>query len=363
MSDSGNDKIKVSSDEQYMNVVHLLSKLCAIGYMMMEAKDRSISRAVIAMDGKQSEVGTSNGRTGKSLVGEMFKYLMPSFYINGKNKEITSDQFLWNDCVEGMRCCFMDDVRPNFDFEFLFANITGDWKVNYKGGGRATFNFPISPKIYLTTNHALNGEGSSFLDRQWLIAFSDYYNNEHKPVHDFGVMFFDEWDGEQWNLHWNLMAECVRCYLRFGVIEAPGERLANRRLRQEAGEEFILWADEFFSDENRFGKKFPRKVLYAAYKDYCPAQVRYVSPPQFKLKFKAYCKYKGYIFNPCRYNVYSGEPAFFNEDGAPLLDDKSNGVEYFSVGKSFQDDQVNKDNQDDTDVEWETTDALKTLQN
>ncbi|GHU80113.1 hypothetical protein FACS1894145_5790 [Bacteroidia bacterium] len=99
--------------------------------------------------------------------------------------------------TEKTRTVFIDDVRPGFDFESLFANITGDWAVNYKGGRRCTFPFATSPKIYLTTNHALNGEGSSFKDRQWLIAFSDYYNDQRKPIHDFGVMFFDEWDFEQ----------------------------------------------------------------------------------------------------------------------------------------------------------------------
>lgn len=32
--------------------------------MAMEAKDNNVARAVIGMDGKQSEVGESNGRSG-----------------------------------------------------------------------------------------------------------------------------------------------------------------------------------------------------------------------------------------------------------------------------------------------------------
>lgn len=329
---TGTSDIQIPEEDQYDNTEHLIAKMSAIGFMLMEAKDRSVSRAVIAMDGKQSEVGTSNGRSGKSILGEMFKHLMPSFYINGKTKDIQADNFVWNDLVEGMRCCFIDDVRPNFDFEFLFANITGDWNVNYKGGGRATFPFPKSPKIYITTNHALNGDGSSFLDRQWLIAFSDFYNNEHKPIHDFGVMFFDEWDGEQWNLHWNLMAECVRTYLRFGVVESPGERLEVRRLRQNVGEAFIMWADEYYSDESRIGERITRRALYDQYTEYAPEQKKYCSATIFKKKFMNYCSLKGYIFNPGRYDSMSGLPSFFDKDGKPDLDDKSNGVEYFTIG-------------------------------
>ena len=77
------------------NIVHLVSKLCAIGYMLMDCKDKANARAVVAMDGKQSEVGASNGRSGKSLVGEAFKHVRKSVVINGKNSELAKDNFLW----------------------------------------------------------------------------------------------------------------------------------------------------------------------------------------------------------------------------------------------------------------------------
>lgn len=145
-------------------------------------------------------------------------------------------------------------------------------------------------------------------------------------------MFFDEWDGEQWNLHWNLMAECVRTYLRFGVVESPGERLEVRRLRQNVGEAFIMWADEYYSDESRIGERITRRALYDQYTEYAPEQKKYCSATIFKKKFMNYCSLKGYIFNPGRYDSMSGLPSFFDKDGKPDLDDKSNGVEYFTIG-------------------------------
>ena len=52
---------------------------------------------------------------------------------------------------------------------------------------------------------------------------------------DFGVLFFSEWDFTQWNLTWNMLANCIQLYLKFGVVQAPGERLQQRKLRQEIG--------------------------------------------------------------------------------------------------------------------------------
>jgi uncharacterized protein YciU (UPF0263 family) len=325
-------EVDITPEELNENRQHLIAKLCAIGYMVMDNKDRSTAKAVVAMDGRQSEVGSSFGRSGKSIVGEALKHIAPTVYINGKKTDMSTDQFLWDGITEKTRSAFIDDVRPGFDFESLFANITGDWAVNYKGGRRCTFPFATSPKIYITTNHALNGEGSSFKDRQWLVAFSDFYNDEHKPIHDFGTLFFDEWDFEQWNLFWNLMALCVQLYLRYGVVESPGERLEARILRQQIGENFILWADEYFSAKEHINQRINRKDMNDKYFEMFPNDRKYVSATIFKKRVKKYCTWKGYTFNPQRFDPTNGTPLFLDKDGKPDIDDKSGGIEYFTIG-------------------------------
>lgn len=321
------EKIELQENRQ-----HLLSKLCAIGYMLMECKDPGNARAVLGMDGKQSEVGDSNGRSGKSLIGEALRVVLPTAYIPGKRRDLLDDNFLWNDVVENTKIVFFDDVLINFNFEFLFPNITGDWTVNYKGGRRITYPFAESPKIYIATNHAVKGSGSSFRDRQWLLAFSDFYNADHKPVHDFGCLFFSEWDYYQWNLFWNLMANCIQLYLKFGVVEAPGERLEQRKLRQEITEGFISWADEYFSDPEHRNARIPKKLMQDSYLEYDPMQRRFFSPTEFKKRFIKYCEWGGYVFNPQMYDPVTGKPYKFDKDGKPVVDDKSGGIEYFTLG-------------------------------
>lgn len=323
---------EIEAAEENENRIHLLSKLCAIGYMAMEAKDNNVARAVIGMDGKQSEVGESNGRSGKSLIGELMRNVVPTAYISGKRNDIFGDQFIWNDVQENTKLVFIDDVLQNFNFEFLFPNITGDWTINYKGGRRITIPFSQSAKIYIPTNHAIRGSGSSYNDRQWLIAFSDFYNDVHKPLDDFGCLFFSEWDYDQWNLAWNLLANCIQLYLKFGVVQAPGERLEMRKLRQEITEPLISWADEYFSDPANLNRRLVRKELYDAFCNYDQAQKRFITSTIFKKKFRLYCEWKGYIFNPHKYDPVTGKPHHFDKDGIPIVDDKAGGVEYFTVG-------------------------------
>ena len=258
--------------------------------------------------------------------------VLPIVYIPGKKSDLLNDQFIWNDIQENTKLVFIDDVLLGFNLELLFPNITGDWTVNYKGGRRITLPFARSPKIYITTNHAIRGEGGSFRDRQWLIAFSDYYNDAHKPTDDFGSLFFSEWDYEQWNLTWNLLANCIQLYLTYGVVQAPGERLEQRRMRQEIGEAFISWADEYYSDENHLNARLPRKELWDSYCNYDPAQRKYCTPTLFKKKLMLYCAWKGLIFNPQKYDSLTKEPYNRDKDGRPVIDDKSGGVEYFTIG-------------------------------
>ena len=329
---AGKPDVVVTEDEFYDNTLHLIAKLCAIGYMAIGAKDRSTAKAVVAMDGTQSEVGASNGRSGKSIIGELLKQVVPTCYINGKTVDLSGDRFIWDELNEKTRTVFIDDVKPGFEFDLLFANITGDWSVNYKGGRRCTFPFTTSPKIYITTNHALKGEGSSFRDRQWLIAFSDFYNDRRKPIDDFGIMFFDEWDFDQWNLTWNLIAQCVQLYFLYGCIESPAERLEVRRLRQSMGEEFLSWAEEYFSDPSRRNTRIARKDLYDNFVEYAPDQRKWCKPTAFKNKIKAYREWAGYKFNPHKYDPITGIPYQLDKDGKPVIDDKSGGVEYFTVG-------------------------------
>jgi hypothetical protein len=319
-------------EESFEINLHLVNKMTAFGYILHQFFDSANAKAVIGMDGKNSEVGASNGGSGKSLFGDAIGWVIPQVSIAGKNKKLTEDPFIFEEVDERTNNVFIDDIRANFDFEFLFPFITGKFTVNKKGIGKFTVPRPLTPKFYIPTNHAINGEGSSFDRRQFFISFSDYYNDKHTPVDDFHMRFFDEWDGKQWNLFYNFCALCLQTYFKYGLVEGPVERLELRRLRQQIGEEFLTWADGYysydeitqvFSHPENVNKEIPRKELFDDFLDKHSAQRRYVTATRFKTKFKNYCKYRNAIFNPHKFR-----------DKAETIsgaDDKSGGIEYFTL--------------------------------
>ncbi|MDR1274518.1 MAG: DNA primase [Odoribacteraceae bacterium] len=323
---------------------HVLNKLTAIGYLLHDYKNESELKAVVAMDGKISEVGASNGRTGKSLMMKAIEYVIPQLYIPGKSKKLTDDQFIWDGVTEKIRNIFIDDVRANVDFEFFFPLITGKLKVNPKGATPYTLNQDETPKLVITTNHAINGDGSSFADRIAYVAFSDFYNDKHSPIDDFGKNFFVEWEEGDWNRFYNLMANCLILYFRSlknewgrpnrGIIEPPMDTIEKRRLRQMMGEVFLTWADAYFTGE-RLNARHSRTEMYANFVEFDPNVRKYYNAPKFGKCIRCYCEYSGYHLNPRKENETGVMFRDFTREHPSTTFfgslDKSGGVEYLTI--------------------------------
>ncbi len=333
-------KKEVSPQEQEDNAQHLVSKLCAFGYLVTTFKDMSISKAVVAMDGKPQEFDEANGRTGKSLFGQALRKVVKTKQLNGKEIGTSgaNRQFIWEGIDEKTRLVVGDDLLRDFDFDMMFSLTTADWPVNPKNKSSYTIPFSQSPKIFLNSNYAIAGDGSSYTDRLWLLAFSDFYNDEHKPIDDFGVLFFEEWSPEQWNLFWNLAAQCVQIYYKFGYVPTPDDRLEERRLTQQIGTDFLTWADEYFNEE---GEHINQRILREdMFHDFLETAQKTrglkftCSSKTFSMKLNNYIRLRGLFLNPGKYNPVTKLWNDYDADGRPKKRDSSNGKEYFTVGNA-----------------------------
>jgi len=343
-----------TTENEIITTRHLLNKLTALGFLLHDYKNESERVTIIAMDGMESEVGASEGRTGKSLFGVATEHVIPQVYIAAKNRKLTEDNFLFGEVTEKTKVIFLDDVRVNIDFEFFFPLITGKLKVNPKGGQPFTLGRDDTPKLFISTNHAISGDGSSFTDRQAFMAFSDFYNEDHKPIHDFHQNFFTEWGKEQWNLFYNLMASALMVYFRSlkegwvghgrGILEPPLGFIERRRLRQQMGEDFLAWAEEYFSAEfnnddfglqNRMNRQLVRGEVYEDLLEKNPHVRKWITPSSFSRRLKSFCRYMKYHYNPDRPNREGLDFADFirekNRESFIGEPNKTNGVEYITI--------------------------------
>lgn len=276
---------------------NMVDKMISAGYMLHDYLDWSNLKSVVCMDGLESEVGKSEGGTGKSIWAKQFKYLVPTVVIDGQKRNLEEDNHLFEEVDERTEVIIFDDTRPNFNFQFLFAPITTGITVNPKGQKRRTYP---PKKIIITTNHALNGKGNSFMRRQHSLSFSDYYNKYRTPAQDFGNLFFHEWDNEQWNYFYNWMATCIQAYLKFGLKSKKESNavLEKRKLRQEMGENFLDWASLMYGkDGPLLNNKIEKKYALELYLREFSQDRKYINTRKLKEKLQLYSNYAELNYN------------------------------------------------------------------
>ncbi len=203
------------------------------------------------MDERVSEVPV--GRTGKSLVGKAISYLRDSARIDGKNFAF-GDRFTFQQVNPTTEIVEFNDVNQKFDFEKLFSVLTDDMTVEYKNKRPFPLPFEKSPKIMVSTNYSIRGTGDSFSDRMFEIEFSDYYNAKRKPIDEFGHLFFDGWDEEEWNRFDNFMVECLQLYLDEGLIDYKKVNVDEKKLLLETSSEFLAFMKYSFVVSHEYEK-------------------------------------------------------------------------------------------------------------
>jgi DNA primase len=297
----------------------MMDKIIATGYCASSFLDTASMKAIVCMDAQESKGGKSEGGTGKSLWARQFELLFPIHKINGKQARLTEDQFLYDGVDERTRMILVDDCRRTTDFEAFFSFITGGVIANSKGVSKQAVGHK---RWVFTTNFSIRGEDRSHVRRQYIIAFSDYFNTERDPVSIFGHSLFEEWDDKQMNYYCNWIAHCIQFHMQRGLKTfAPDADIKRRKLRDAIGE---IWLDfletYFFTGSDYINRRFEIENLLEAFARKNPSQKQFAIKTMFKDKADMFCRYAGF-----NYNI----PAVSGKDGR--IRNAGQGLEYFCI--------------------------------
>jgi len=276
------------SDEQRFK------RMCSvIGFCLHDYKTPAKAKAIILEDERIS--ANPDGGSGKSLIVLALSQLRKTVINDGKSFD-TRASFAWQKVDNTVRILCIDDVRHNFNFEDLFSVITAGFRnINKKHKGEIELPLEESPTIILTTNSILKGNSGSFARRQHRVEISPYFNRNRAPFDEYNGFFFTEWDSEEWDRFHDFMLDCVRFYLKNGVVECNEVDYRTKELIRATSQSFAEWIDdniELLSDPNGIGTKHARDE----YMESTNQRNSPLSDKKFSDYIKTYCNLFNYEY-------------------------------------------------------------------
>ena len=200
-------------------------KTLASGFGYLLHQFWSDYKCVILVD-EDLEVGKANGRTGKSVVlMDALSNALETVVVDaGAIRKGADNKFLFNFVSPSTQYIALDDSREDFDFNTLFSKITGPLTCERKYGGMYQFSKNNKPKLSLSSNHPIIGDGSSYVDRQHLCEVGGFYRfhkmelNKSPDKFHGGYLFDEEWSETNWKEFDAFCVKTLRYYLERSLV-------------------------------------------------------------------------------------------------------------------------------------------------
>jgi len=270
-------------DERFVSI-------CTIfGYLLHSYKDPSFSRAVILCDEQVSE--NPMGGTGKGIALKALSKIKKSIIIDGKSFSFSS-QFLFQQVQLDTDLVVFEDTEKKFNFEKLFPSITEGLNVEKKNKDKFHISYQDSPKLLITTNYSILGDGNSNERRRITYEFSQHYNASNTPLEEFGHSLFEDWDVKQWDYFYQFMINCVQMFLCKGVSMPKEINVSTRKLIVLTSKEFVEWADKTIVLNKEYEKPILKKVFSETYREY--KEFNWFNQHKFNKWLKDYGRIKKY---------------------------------------------------------------------
>jgi hypothetical protein len=262
-----------------------------IGYLLHSYKDKTDQKAVIFND--QEIDDNPNGGSGKSLMLNAISYIRKMVKIDGKSFDPKKSDFVYQRVKLDTQILAFDDVKKYFNFIQLFSIVTEGIPVNRKNQDEIYIPFERSPKIAITTNYVINGDGGSHDRRRHEIEVFQYFNSKRTPIKEYGRLLFDSWNALDWQKFDNYMIYCLQLFLNKGLVKNKIINAEKKRLIQTTNTEFYSFAveDDYLPSNVRI---YNTEIIMKFANEY--KQYRDVNTKTFLKWVSEYATFKGFDF-------------------------------------------------------------------
>lgn len=240
-----------------------------IGYILSQDRNDIFGRAVCLMDENAVDGDQINGGTGKSLFTRGLSKVLKSTIFPMKNIKIDS-QFAFQTVDASSKILIFDDIKSNFSLEKFYNLITDGIYIERKGESPFILPPEYGYKVLITSNYTIPIKGDSDRRRRIDLVFTNYYNSEFTPRHEFGNLFVD-WDNSEWSRFYHFMADCLKFYRQEGFdklielnVEINKHLYSDLSLSTDIREFIDEYSDIYMEDLKRHGYLVNARI-YADY--------------------------------------------------------------------------------------------------
>lgn len=262
---------------------------CTIGYLLHNYKTTANKKAVIFTEENIDDDPT--GGTGKGLIMQSIGKLRKVVTIDGKLFNFDSP-FAYQNVTLDTQTLFFDDVTKHFPFVKLFSAITEGLSFEQKNKPRINLPPEKSPKIVISTNYAIQGNSESDKRRKYEMELLCFYNSKFTPAVEFGSMFFESWNAEQWNIFYNYMMTCVQIYFENDATlpEYNSATIDEKKLLHSTSADFVEFAKTL-----KIGTRLWKNELYASFLEFAGFDIKDNKKPSNIMLtkwIKIYCDFR-----------------------------------------------------------------------
>jgi len=213
----------------------------SIGYLLYGYKNKMNNKAIILND----EVITDNpeGGTGKGLLIQGIQQIRRVSILDGKSFD-DKKSFPYQTVSPETQVLLFDDVKKNFDFESKFSLVTEGITLERKNKDAIKLKVEESPKVVISTNYAIKGEGNSHDRRRHELEISQHYSKNYTPYNEFKKEIFSDWEINEFIKFDNYMVENLQKYLIHGLVQQESVNIKKRKFIAETSMEFLEWVSD-----------------------------------------------------------------------------------------------------------------------
>lgn len=261
---------------------------CIIGYLLSTYKNKMNNKAIILNDEVISD--NAEGGTGKGLFVQGIKQIRRVSILDGKSFD-DKKSFAYQTVSTDTQVLVFDDVKKNFDFESKFSLVTEGITIERKNKDAIKLSVEQSPKMLLSTNYAIKGEGNSHDRRRHEVEFAQYYGKKVTPYDEFGRELFDDWNDEEYKYFDNYMISCLQLYLQHGLVQQNAKNLKMRKFIAATSMEFYEWSKD--KDNLKLNKRISKTEAFNEFVEEYQDYKRWLSRKKFNIWVNKYADFIG----------------------------------------------------------------------